>query len=104
MRIHHLLLTATLLLAGCGHAATMPFGTPTYIPDNAKQVHFFDRRDLVEYCVDHAGVFTTDRTACVISGRHICEQVTQFGGRDTPQWSQLNAMCDSTWRPQLVLG
>jgi hypothetical protein len=93
-----------LLLGGCQNAAVMPFGTPHATPTNTKQTHFYDRRDLMEYCVTNGGTFTTNKTACVIDTRRTCEQVTQPDSRDTPQWDQLNAMCDSLWRPTLVIG
>ena len=95
----------SMVVAGCGsiRPATMAFGTPTYAPLKSVQTRFYDRKDLLAYCVDHGGIFTTDKRACVIDPKWRCEQVVQTYTAP-PQWDQLNAMCVSMWRPKLEIG
>jgi hypothetical protein len=101
-----LAITALTLLCGCA-SSEIPSTVPTQISVYPTTViEFAQRRDLALYCNEKGATYTYDYESCAFTRVHnkgiICFQVRLLrDGPHGPNQPQLNAICNSTWKPRV---
>lgn len=98
-----LLILLCAILMGCGTVdfdkAPNVANVRTSSADGVRDWRFYQRRDLVTYCVDRRGTFTQSKQACAVVRKNYCEQLSLIGQKRPAR--ELNAICNG-WRPAIL--